>query len=189
MPAAYVVWLYTMQCASGSRAVQVKPCLQHMGAWLALILLQVRAEKSSSALESSKCSQTSHINFLKIWVHKFLVWDNYDLFPWVFSCFNPLLFSCTLSKERQSGCLEDNLAADDKPARLRFSDLVFVKVDQNNYKYWDGHAVNLAGDDDEYVHATSLSCWALFSAAIIRLFNMNIFHVAFQAVLSFLLCL
>ena len=146
------IWRYDFTLCSvplGPSAVQVKPCLQHMGAWLALILLQVRAEKSSSALESSKCSQTSHINFLKIWVHKFLVWDNYDLFPWVFSCFNPLLFSCTLSKERQSGCLEDNLAADDKPARLRFSDSVFVKVDQNNYKYWDGNAVNLAGDDDE----------------------------------------
>ena len=41
-------------------------------------------------------------------------------------------------------CLPSTL---DKPARLRFS--VFVKVDQNNYKYWDGNAVNLAGDDDE----------------------------------------
>ena len=50
------------------------------------------------------------------------------------------------------------MAADDKPARLRFSDSVFVKVDQNNYKYWEGNAVNMAGDDDEYVHATSLSC-------------------------------
>ena len=29
-------------------ALQVKPCLKHMGAWLALILLQVGAEKSST---------------------------------------------------------------------------------------------------------------------------------------------
>ena len=38
-----------------------------------------------------------------------------------------------------------NLGKVDKPSRLRFchciSVEVFVKVNQNNYKYWDGYAV------------------------------------------------
>ena len=35
----------------------------------------------------------------------------------------------------------------DKPARLRFS--VFVKLNQNNYKYWDGNAVYVWDEEEQ----------------------------------------
>ena len=61
-------------------ALQVKPCLKHMGAWLALILLQVGAEKSSTRKCIGKFRISSCFSRI-VFVKSFLSSTIVGLFP------------------------------------------------------------------------------------------------------------